>query len=73
MILKFTREDQSQSDEEEISYEVGLTKWLSDIDEKMKGFTYWPPSDASIFVRKERPVDLSWSRYNVEVLRYYGE
>lgn len=56
-----------------INYEVGLTKWLSDIDEQMKGFTYWPPSDTSTYVRKERPIDQSWPRYEIEVLRYYGE
>lgn len=72
-MLKFTREDDESDDEQVINYEVGLTKWLSNIDEQMKGFTYWPPSDTSIYVRKERPVDQSWPRYEIEVLRYYGE
>jgi len=41
----------------------------------MKGFTYWLPSDqnAGNFVRKEKPVDRSWSKYSIEVLRYYGK
>ncbi|XP_026831327.1 uncharacterized protein LOC105283118 isoform X4 [Ooceraea biroi] len=74
VVLKFSQED-NNSDEEEINYEVGLTKWLTDIDdEQMKGFTYWPPSDqdAGNFVRKEKPVECSWPKYAIEVLRYYN-
>lgn len=72
--MKFACED-DKSDEEEINYEIGLSKWLTDINEQMKGFTYWPPSDqdAGNFVRKEKPVDRSWPKYSVEVLRYYGK
>lgn len=73
-MLKFVWEDDN-SDEEEINYEIGLTKWLTDINEQMKGFTYWSPSDqdAGIFVRKEKSVDQSWPKYSVEVLKYYDE
>ena len=71
--MKFAREN--ESNEEVINYEVGLTKWLTDINNEMKGFTYWPPSDqdAGNFVRKEKPMDQSWSKYSIEVLRYYGK
>ncbi|XP_018399469.1 PREDICTED: uncharacterized protein LOC108777154 [Cyphomyrmex costatus] len=38
VVLKFTQED--VDNDEEINYEIGLTKWLTNIDEQMKGFTY---------------------------------
>ncbi|XP_067210146.1 uncharacterized protein [Linepithema humile] len=71
-VLKFAREN-DKSDEEEINYEIGLTKWLTDIDDELKDFTYWPLSDQDVgnFVKKEKAVDRSWPKYSIEVLRYY--
>lgn len=73
-MLKFTSQ-KNENDNEDIEYEIGLAKWLFDIDEEMRGFTYWPPSDQDVgtLIRKEKPVDHSWLKYSVEVLRYYGK
>lgn len=64
----------SESDDDD-EYEASLTKWLTDVDETSHiGFTYWPSEEANVtnLVKKQINADVSWSKYKVEVKRYYG-
>ncbi|KAK3925116.1 Testis, prostate and placenta-expressed protein [Frankliniella fusca] len=64
-------------EDDEVSYEVGLTGWLDNIvSEKSDGFIRWPPGhiDASKLVQKQTISDhVSWELYKVSVRKYYSD
>lgn len=67
----------NKTDEEsnDIIYEVGLAKWIVDLNDDMMGTTKWPPSsvNAGKLIRKEVSPDPNWPVSCVEVIRYFGK
>lgn len=73
VVVKFINEDDMCDDEDDALFEVGLTKWLGDIDDKIKTNISWPPrSIQSVALKKEMNASLLWPEYNVVVLRFYS-
>lgn len=61
---------------EDESVEVSLTSWLKgDLDEDMRGETYWPDDNslAASLVRNEKAFDPTWRTFDVVVLKHYGK
>ncbi|XP_011858841.1 PREDICTED: uncharacterized protein LOC105556365 isoform X2 [Vollenhovia emeryi] len=74
VVLKlFNNNDVEEELEENNFYEIGLSKWLFEVDENMIGMTYWPPSNQNVAlcVREERAADpKTWDKLRIEVKRY---
>ncbi|XP_024885575.1 uncharacterized protein LOC112463402 [Temnothorax curvispinosus] len=70
VVLKFLPDDVNNDN---ICYDIGLTKWLIEVNEDMEGQTYWPPRnvEAGSLVRKEVNADETWPKYRVHVKRYH--
>lgn len=76
--MKFINEDVDcdedvNCDEDDSLFEVGLTKWLKQLDEETNIKISWPPkSEQSTAIKKEADALPSWPIYNVIVLKLYG-
>ncbi|EZA48415.1 hypothetical protein X777_13805, partial [Ooceraea biroi] len=70
VVFKFILEN----DNNDIYYDVGLTKWLIGVNEDMEGETYWPPHniEAGSLIRKEVDADKTWPKFRVRIKRYHG-
>ncbi|KYN22211.1 hypothetical protein ALC57_05393, partial [Trachymyrmex cornetzi] len=69
IVVKFL----STSEDNNIYYEVALTKWLVQIDDNMIGKLLWPKNNsiAGKLVRSEANADETWQQFEVEVKRYH--
>lgn len=71
MFRFLTYEGQELTPQDGELYEVGLTKWITVLDENMIGKIKWPPCDAGTFVRKERSACPDWEEECIIVRRFY--
>jgi len=57
--------------------EVSLSAWLcGDIDDEMKGQTFWPKDDRNVMklIQMEASHDPeNWNTANIQVMRFYGK
>lgn len=75
MLKLFYDNDVEEELEDNVFYEIGLSKWLVKV-ENMIGMTYWPPNNQNVAlcVREERAADpKTWDKLNIEVKRYKGK
>jgi len=69
----FYNTDIKEELEENVFYEIGLSKWLFKVDENMIGMTYWPPNNQNValWVREERAANpKTWDKLCIKVKRY---
>ncbi|XP_029173429.1 uncharacterized protein LOC114942272 isoform X2 [Nylanderia fulva] len=72
VVLKFINEDVDCDEEDDSLFEVGLIKWLKQLDEETNAKISWPPkSEQSTAIKKEIDALPSWPIYNVTVLKCY--
>lgn len=73
IVVKFINEDVYCNEEDDSLFEVGLTKWLKQLDKETNTKISWPPkSEQSTAIKKEADALPSWPIYNVTVLKFYG-
>lgn len=71
--MKFVNEDVDCDEEDDSLFEVGLTKWLKELDDENNAKISWPPkSEQSTAIKKQTDALPSWPIYNVTVLKSYG-
>lgn len=76
MLKLFYNNDIEGELEENVFYEIGLSKWLLEVDENMIGMTYWPSNNQNVtlYVREKRAADpKTWDKLCIEVKRYKGK
>lgn len=60
----------------DVYIDVGLRKWIcTDLDDEMRGKTYWPPNPKSVthLVKTEESFKASWPKHDVEIKRFYSK
>ncbi|XP_011859940.1 PREDICTED: uncharacterized protein LOC105557337 [Vollenhovia emeryi] len=72
VVIKFINETKNESNDD-TDYEVGLAKWITDLNEDMIGMTKWPPPsiNAGKLIRREVSSNPNWPLCCVEVIRYF--
>lgn len=69
--MKFVNEDVDCDEEDDAFFEVGLTKWLKELDDENNAKISWPPkSEQSTAIKKQTDALPSWPIY--KVLKSYG-
>ncbi|XP_011688259.1 PREDICTED: uncharacterized protein LOC105450208 isoform X3 [Wasmannia auropunctata] len=73
VVIKFINKTIKKGSDDDTAYEVGLAKWIVDLNEDMIGTTKWPPPsvDAGKLIRKEASPNSNWPVSSVEVIRYF--
>lgn len=79
VVVKFLKTNNEDSDNDEIEYEVGRTKWLVDfnnnndyIDKTL--MILWPPKSSMVCnaVKMDKNPDSSWRTEQVQVKKFYS-
>lgn len=58
--MKFLNEDVDCDEEDDSIFEVGLTKWLKELDDENNAKISWPKSEQSTAIKKQTDALPSW-------------